>query len=134
MQDTNNKSFPRFLDSCKKQQLEELKAAEKDSTEKKSNPKDVDLRAILNDAFTRYERKFMMTKLVDDKNSKEKKTVTTKLPVGFKAFFQSDLCLQLTQSIYDYINYLLKIEKKKKELASDATARGIPVPQVLKSE
>ena len=88
MQDRNNKSFPRFLDSCKKQQLEELKAAEKDNPEKKSgNAKDVDLRAVLNDAFVRYEKKLMMTKLVDDKNSKEKKTVTTKLPVGFKAFF-----------------------------------------------
>lgn len=37
-------------------------------------------------------------------------------------------------SILDYCKYLIKLDKKKKELEADAQARGIPPPKVLRSE
>lgn len=37
-----------------------------------------------------------------------------KLPTGFQAFVESELCFQLADSILDYVVYLIRLEKKKK--------------------
>ena len=56
------------------------------------------------------------------------------LPRGFENFVTTPLCLELCESILDYIQYLLKLDKKKKHLESDAMLRGVPLPQVLRCE
>ena len=46
----------------------------------------------------------------------------------------SDLCYEFCETILDYCKYLLKLDKKKKELEEDARKRRIPAPKILKSE
>ena len=56
------------------------------------------------------------------------------LPKGFEKFVSSPLCKELVESILDYCKYLLKLDKKRKQLEEDAKLRGIIAPRVLKSE
>ena len=56
------------------------------------------------------------------------------IPEGFEEFVHSDLCYEFCETILDYCKYLLKLDKKKKELEEDARKRRIPAPKILKSE
>ena len=56
------------------------------------------------------------------------------LPRGLEHFANSKLCISLCESILDYCKYLIKLDKKKKQLEEDAKLRGIPPPKVLRSE
>ena len=44
------------------------------------------------------------------------------------------LCKELAESILDYCKYLIKLDKKKKDLELDALKRKLPPPVVLRSE
>lgn len=61
------------------------------------------------------------------KNGKE-------LPRGFEQFVTTPLCHDMCESILDYCKYLIKLDKKKKQLELDAKLRKIPPPKVLRSE
>ena len=56
------------------------------------------------------------------------------LPKGFEGFVNSALCKELCDAVLDYCKYLMKLDKKKKQLETDAKLRGIPTPKVLRSE
>ena len=53
---------------------------------------------------------------------------------GFEQFVSTPLCTDLCESILDYCKYLIKLDKKKRQLEQDARLRKIPAPQVLRSE
>ena len=53
---------------------------------------------------------------------------------GFEHFVTTPLCTELCESILDYCKYLIKLDKKKKQLEHDAKLRKIPAPKVLRSE
>ena len=55
-------------------------------------------------------------------------------PKGFERFIQSELGKDLGESILDYCKYLIKLDKKKKELEADALKRNLPPPVILRSE
>ena len=55
-------------------------------------------------------------------------------PKGFEKFLRTELCKELCESILDYCKYLIKLDKKKKELEADAIKRKLPPPVVLRSE
>ena len=44
------------------------------------------------------------------------------------------LNFELAESIFDYVRFLVGLDKKKKQLESDAKARGIQQPKLLRSE
>ena len=44
------------------------------------------------------------------------------------------MCVELCESILDYCKYLIKLDKKKKDLELDAMKRKLPAPAVLRSE
>ena len=54
---------------------------------------------------------------------------------ALEAFIQSELCAELAEAILDYTAWLILLDRKKKQLESDAKSRGIKsVPRLLKSE
>ena len=55
-------------------------------------------------------------------------------PKGFERFIRSPLCKELCESILDYCKYLIKLDRKKKDLEADALKRKLPPPVVLRSE
>ena len=59
---------------------------------------------------------------------------TKKLPKGFEQFIESEFCLEMGDSIRDYCECMLSLNKKKEQLATDAKARKIPEPKILKYE
>lgn len=70
---------------------------------------------------------------LESKDGKTKDGMGKQHP-GLLAFLTQDLNFELAESIFEYVRYLIVLDKKKKQLEQDAKARGIQQPKLLRSE